>query len=262
MNRLAANLRVIGALAKRAIRQTYRRPQMAAPILIFPTLFLALNTGGAGRAVDLPAFPDVDGFLDFQLAASLMQSTMMGGLVGGIALAMDIETGFSDRLMLAPISRFSMVLGRLTGAIGLGVVSGIYFLAVGLIFGASVKGGVPGVLLVLAMAGLSAAAFGAISASLALKTGRVSSTQGVFPLVFVVLFLSSAFFPEQLLLEPARTVSEWNPFSFVVEGMRDPVISDISLRPVAEGLAAIVGVIAFGIALSALALRSRLRGAE
>ena len=46
------------------MKQTFRRPQLMAPIIIFPSLFLAVNVGGAGRATDIPAFPDVGGFLD------------------------------------------------------------------------------------------------------------------------------------------------------------------------------------------------------
>ena len=59
--------------------QAFRRPQFLAPILVFPSLFLAINTGGAGRAVDLPQFPEVNGFLDFQLAGAMLQSTMLAG---------------------------------------------------------------------------------------------------------------------------------------------------------------------------------------
>ena len=66
--RLAWQARVVAALSSRSIKQAFRRPQFLAPIIVFPTLFLAVNTGGAGRAVDLPAFPQVHGFLDFQLA--------------------------------------------------------------------------------------------------------------------------------------------------------------------------------------------------
>ncbi|MBA2256530.1 MAG: hypothetical protein H0W05_04895, partial [Thermoleophilaceae bacterium] len=44
------SLRVVGALARRSIDQTFRRPQFLAPILLFPTLLLAINVGGAGRA--------------------------------------------------------------------------------------------------------------------------------------------------------------------------------------------------------------------
>jgi ABC-2 type transport system permease protein len=55
---------VVAALARRSIRQTFRRPQFITPILLMPTLFLAINTGGADSAQTLPGFPDVDGFLD------------------------------------------------------------------------------------------------------------------------------------------------------------------------------------------------------
>ena len=41
----------------------------------------------------------------------------------------------------------------------------------------------------------------------------------------MILFLSTAFFPANLMLEPAATIAEYNPLSFIVEGIRDPVIS-------------------------------------
>jgi ABC-2 type transport system permease protein len=255
----AANLRVIAALGERSIKQTFRRPQLIAPLLIFPTLLLAIQVGGAGRAVDLAGFPEVNGFLDFMLAGAMIQSTLLAGNSGGIALALDIESGFTDRLFAAPISRFAIVLGRLAGTAVLGAFTAIWFLAIGLIFGATIEEGVPGALLMILLVTLSAVAFGGIGAAIALKSGKASVVQGLFPLVFVILFLSSAFFPEQLLLEPAKTVAAWNPLSFVVEAVRDPVISAFSAAHIAEGLASLALVAAFGLAMSALALRSRLR---
>ena len=53
--------------------------------------------------------------------------------------------------------------------------------------------------------------------------------------MFVILFLSSAFFPENLLLEPAKTIAEWNPMSLIADGIRDPIISELSLGPMLEG---------------------------
>ena len=106
---------MVAALGARSVKQTFRRPQLVAPIVIFPTLLLAVQTGGAGRAVDLPGFPEVDSFLDFMLAGAMIQSCLLAGNSGGIALAVDIEMGFTDRLLAAPISRFSIVLGRLAG---------------------------------------------------------------------------------------------------------------------------------------------------
>ena len=193
------------------------------------------------------------------LAGAMMQSTLLAGNSGGIALAVDIEMGFTDRLFAAPISRFAIVLGRLAGTAVLGALSAVWFLAIGLIFGATIEEGVPGALLMIVLVTFSAVAFGGIGAAIALRSGKRRVVQGLFPLVFVILFLSSAFFPEALMLEPARSIAACNPLSFVVEAVRDPVISAFSAKLFLEGLLAISVVGAFGLVLSALALRSRLR---
>jgi ABC-2 type transport system permease protein len=256
---LATNLRVIGALGARSIRQTFRRPQLMAPILVFPTLLLAIQVGGAGQAVNLPEFPKVNGFLDFMLAGAMIQATLLAGNSGGIALALDIEMGFTDRLLAAPISRYAIVLGRLAGSAALGALTAIWFIGIGLLFGARIEEGIPCALLMIVLVTLSAVAFGGIGAAIALRSGKASVVQGLFPIVFVILFLSTAFFPDALLLEPARSVAEWNPLSFIVEGVRDPVISSITLEGLAEGIGAIAMVAAAGLGLSALAMRGRLR---
>lgn len=256
---LATNLRVIRALGVRSIRQTFRRPQLLAPILVFPTLLLAIQVGGAGRAVDLPGFPDVNGFLDFMLAGAMLQSALLGATSGGIAFAVDIEMGFTDRLFAAPISRYSIVLGRLAGTTVLGVLNAIWFVGIGLIFGAQFEEGVLGVLVIIALVAFSATALGGIGTALALRTGNASILQGVFPLIFVALFLSSAFFPSALMLEPASSIAGWNPLSLVVEGIREPVVSAFSSTVLAKSLVSIAGITLLGLLLCAEALRHRER---
>ena len=54
---LATNARVVAALGARSVKQTFRRPQLVAPILIFPTLLLAVQTGGAGQRRRPPRLP-------------------------------------------------------------------------------------------------------------------------------------------------------------------------------------------------------------
>jgi ABC-2 type transport system permease protein len=257
--RLIANLRVTGALGRRSVLQAFRRPQFLAPILLFPSLFLAINVGGAGRAINLPSFPAVHGFLDFQLAGAMLQSTMLAGVSGAIALAMDIEIGFIDRLFAAPISRASLVLGRLVATGVLGLVSGIWFITVGLAFGAHIKGGPAGALVVILLVGLNAVAFGTIGAALALKSGNASTAQGIFPLVFVILFLSSAYFPRELLLEPAKTIADWNPMSMIAEGLRQPIVDGLTFQETLKGLGGIAIVGAIGTVLSAASLRGRIK---
>jgi ABC-2 type transport system permease protein len=256
---LATNARVARSLAKRALRQALRRPQFLAPLVIFPSLMLAANTGGAGRATELPGFPDVNGFLDFELAGAMLQSAMLAGVSGGIALALDFEIGFIDRLFAAPISRYTIIAGRLAATLVMGLGVAIWFMVGGLLFGAQIEGGMFGALIILVLVCLAAGAFAGLASALAIGAGKASVVQGIFPLVFVILFLSTAFFPENLLLEPAATIARLNPLSLIADGIRGPIIGPVELGHIAKALGgiAIVGVV--GLGLSAWALRKRER---
>jgi ABC-2 type transport system permease protein len=251
--------RVVLALARRALRNVLRRPQFIAPLVVFPSLMLAANVGGLSRTTSLPGFPtDVHGFLDFQLSAAITQSLLLSGVSAGIAVALEIEGGFFDRMLAAPIPRVAIVLGRLAATTVIAIAQVVYFLALGLIFGAQIKAGIPGALLVAAIGALAGTGFGALGVMLALRAKSASTVQGIFPLVFVVLFISSAFFPRQLLESPARQIARYNPLSYLADGMRDPIIHSLRAGPVLEGFAAAGGIAAVAIAFSVLALRGRL----
>jgi ABC-2 type transport system permease protein len=256
---LATNARVARSLSKRALRQALRRPQFLAPLVIFPSLMLASNTGGAGRATDLPGFPEVNGFLDFELAGAMLQSAMLAGVSGGIALALDFEMGFIDRLFAAPISRYTVIAGRLAASLVIGLGVGIWFLAGGLLFGAQIEGGVLGALVILAIVCLAAGAFATLASALAIGAGKASVVQGIFPIVFVILFLSTAFFPEALLLQPARGIAQLNPLSLIADGLRGPIIGSVRAADIGRALGGIAIVGTVGIALSAWTLRRRER---
>jgi ABC-2 type transport system permease protein len=251
-------IRVSVALARRALRNALRRPQFLAPLVIFPTLFLAVNVGGLTRTTQLPGFPEVDGFLDFQLPAAITQSLLLGGVSAGIAVALEIEGGFFDRLVAAPIPRTAIVVGRLLAAGVIAIAQVAWFLVIGLLFGASIKAGPPGVLAVVAIAVVAGTGFGAIGVMLALRARNASTVQGIFPLVFVVLFISTAFFPENLLSSPADVVAAYNPLSYVADGIREPIAYGGDLGPVLEGLAAAAGMAAVAIAACVASLRGRL----
>lgn len=246
------------ALARRALRNTARRPQFVSPLVIFPSLFLAINVGGLNRTTTLPGFPEVNGFLDFQLAAAMTQSLLLGGVMAGIAVALEIEGGFFDRLVTSPIPRSAIVLGRVlaVGVLAVGQVA--FFLAVGLIFGATIEGGVLGALAVAAIGVLAGIGFGAIGVFIALRARSAATVQGIFPLVFVILFVSSAFFPQELLSAPADWVAAYNPLSYIAEGMREPVVEGLHADDTLAGLAAAGGMAAVFVAASLLALRGRL----
>jgi ABC-2 type transport system permease protein len=253
--------RVVLALARRAIRDNLRRPQYLAPLVIFPTLFLAVNVGGLTETTSLEGFPEVRGFLDFQLAGALTQSLLLSGVSTGIASALEIESGFFDRLVASPIPRVAIVLGRLLATGLLAGAQVLFFLGLGLAFGAEIAGGWLGVLVVLAIGMVAGVGFGAIGQAIGLRARNASTVQGIFPLVLVILFVSSAFFPLALLSAPADSIARFNPLSYLADGLRDPIISTVSVVPVLGGLAAAAGIAAGAMGLSVLALRGRLRDA-
>jgi ABC-2 type transport system permease protein len=253
--------RAVVALARRALVNAFRKPQFLAPLVVFPSLFLAINVGGLGATRSLDGFPHVDGFLDYQLAAAILQSLLLGGVSCGIAVALDIEGGFFDRLAASPTPRVALVLGRVLAASVIAAIQVVYFLALGFAFGASVKGGVLGVLCVLLVGIVAGTGFGALGVLIALRARSASTVQGIFPLVFVVLFLSSAFFPLELLSSPADVIAQYNPLSFVANAIRQPIAFSNELRPVLEGLLAALALTGASIGLSLLALRGRLRDA-
>ena len=76
-----------------------------------------------------------------------------------------------------------------------------------------------------------------------------------------MLFISSAFFPLELLSSPADVVAKYNPLSFIAEGMREPIAFSNAVGPMLEGLLAAAAVAAAAIGLSIVALRGRLRDA-
>jgi ABC-2 type transport system permease protein len=230
------------ALARRAIRNAFRRPQFLMPLVIFPSLFLAVNVGGLSETRNLPGFPATTSFFAFQLPAAITQSLLLGGVSVGIAAALDIEGGFFDRLVAAPVPRSALVFGRVLAAGVLGLLQGVYFLVLGVVFGANVESGVAGALVVLLIAACAGLAFGCVGMALALRARSASTVQGIFPLVFVILFLSSAFFPQALLQSPIDVIAKYNPLSYIANGMRDPMISSMSAGPVLEGLAAAIGL--------------------
>jgi ABC-2 type transport system permease protein len=249
------------ALARRALRNTFRRPQFVMPLVAFPTLFLAVNTGGLHRSTELPGFPHVHGFLDFQLAAAMTQSLLLGGVSSGIAIALEIEGGFFDRLVASPIPRAAIVVGRLLATAVLAIGQVLWFLAIGLAFGAHIAGGVGGALLVLVTGAVAGMGFGAIGVVLALRARNASTVQGIFPLVFVVLFVSTAFYPRNLLESPVDGIARYNPLSYIADGLREPVIAAVSATPVLKGLAAAAAVAAIAGAFAIQSLRTRLRQA-
>jgi ABC-2 type transport system permease protein len=251
--------RVVAALGRRALAVQFRRAQLLMPTFVLPLMLLAVIASGTSAAQGLEGFPDVESYLAFVVPGTIIQGTILAGLTAGIAMASDIEFGFFDRLLAAPVNRTSLVLGRLTGTLALSLLQTTFFLLVSLLFGASYPGGVPGALATLVLAAITACAMGGVSSAIALRTGSLSLLQSLFPFMFVMLFTAPAFFPQDLLSPVLHDISVYNPLTYVVEGVRALLNDDAALGSPWLGLAAACGLAVATTAISTLALKQRLR---
>ena len=250
-------LEQVTELARRSVVRTLRQPAQVVPSLIFPLFLLAVNTGGLDAATHLPGFP-TDSYLSFALAVPFIQAGIFAVANGGTDFARDIETGFLDRLSLTPISGLALVAGQLAGVVALGLFQAMVFLAVGLAAGAGFEAGVAGFFVLVALATAIVLAFGAIGVYAALRFGTGEAVQGLFPLTFVFLFLSSMALPRDLIEQDwFRTVATWNPVSYMIEAVRSLVITGWDGEALALGFGAAFGIAAVFLALSSRALRAR-----
>ena len=210
------------------------------------------------RSTRLPGFPEVDSFLQFLIATSIVQGTLFGSVAAGTAMATDIENGFFERLLAAPSSRASILVGRVMGAAVLAFVQAWVFMGVAMLFGLTVESGLVGMLLVALSAAVLGAGVGAIAMSFALRTGSAEAVQGSFPLLFAGLFLSGAFFPRALMDGWFKTVAGYNPFTYLIEGLRALVIDGLDLGDFATAIGVAAAIFVVGMLLSNGALRRRL----
>jgi ABC-2 type transport system permease protein len=253
------NGRVVAALGRRAFSVQFRRAQLLMPTFVLPLMLLAVIASGTSAAQGLRGFPDVTSYLAFVVPGTVIQGALLAGLTSGTALASDIESGFFDRLLAAPVHRTSLVLGRLAGTVGLSLLQSTFFLGVAFLFGARYPGGPAGLLAAIALTAIAAVGIGGVASAIALRTGSLSLLQSIFPFMFVLLFTAPAFFPRDLLAPALRDAAVYNPLTYVVEAVRALLAGDPALGTAWHGVLAAVGLAVATVALATFALQERLR---
>jgi len=212
------------ALAKRSVLSTWRTPGAWIPGMVLPLMLAAVYSAQFAQATKLPEFPPVDSFLQYILPASVLQSIAFGAGNAGTDLATDIENGFFDRLMASPVARQSVLVGRIMGAAVFSAMESLALILIFLAFGAPVRSGIVGAAAIVIIAALLSVAVGGFGVAVALRTGSPEATQSMFPLTFVALFVSSAFFPTELMRGWYQSVAQHNPFTFIIDPTRRLVI--------------------------------------
>ena len=257
MNRATLAVQV-GSLARRSVIRTLRQPAMVVPSLVFPMVLLAINSSGLDSATRLPGFP-TDSYFQFALAIPFVQGALFSANSAGTNVANDIESGFLNRLSLTPLRRVALMMGQLAGILALGLIQAVTFVVIGVIVGSGISAGVGGALVIIALSLVISLGFGLIGAFVALRTGSGEAVQGVFPLFFAALFLSSMSLPRDLIqTDWFRTVATWNPVSYMLEAIRSLVITGWDPEALALGFACAGGVALIALIAASSALRTQM----
>lgn len=251
MNTLSAT----AYLAIRGLRETVRQPGVEVSNLFIPIFFFFVTVGAIGNVAG-DAFGVTD-YKGFQLPVAVLQGAAGAASSGGLGMVTDIERGYFDKLMLTPVPRLALVLGRLVGdAVRVMIVAAV-ICAVALAVGAGIEAGPAGLILLILLTGAFGFAYSGISMAIALRTGNNQATQVAFLVFFPLLFLSPAFAPKEIFDNWLEFLATMNPVTYILEGERSLVLDGWEWDKVAYAVAAIAGFGSFTLTLTLLALRGR-----
>jgi ABC-type multidrug transport system permease subunit len=239
-------------LWRRSLNEVLRVRGALLPATIAPVVFLLGISGQFGRLTGLELFP-TDSYLSWIVPLSCLQGAGFAGAATGSNLARDIEQGWFDRLLVAPVPRPLLVIGPILGGVTRSLVPATVVLIVGLALGAELTGGLPGLIALY----VACIGFCTVAGLWGVFMAVTFRTQQAGPLmqqgVFLAVFLSTAYTPEVLLRGWLAGVAEYNPVTYVLQLARQATVSGIepSLAHTWPGLLALAGMTA---ALGALAM--------
>jgi ABC-2 type transport system permease protein len=201
-----------------------RNPFVIAGTLIQPVVFLvlftqvfgevatgAINRGGGGAV----------SYETFLLPAIAMQVSLAAGAASGIGLVNDMEEGMFEKVLVTPMSRTAVFIGKTAAELVRILVQIIIILGMGVLLGAEIATGLLGVAGIVCIGILFSLWFVALSNIAAVVTRDQESTIiGANLLQFPLLFVSSAFLPLGFLPDWIQTVAQFNPVTYGVDGAR------------------------------------------
>jgi len=175
-----------------------------------------------------------------------------------MGLLQDIDMGILSKMLATPVTRPSIIVGRVISAMVMLVIQAILIFIIAVIMGVKLATGVPGVLLSIVIISLLGLGLAALSNGLALFLRRQEPL--IAAINFIALpsvFLSSAMMPAQLLPAWLNTLRHFNPVDYAVVGVRDLVLQGYIWSDLWICLLVLLAWSAAGITFGALMFRSR-----
>lgn len=243
-------------MAGRSTRAMLREPEYLIPSIIIPLFFFAVNVGSLETVGQNLGTGD---FKAFQLPVAIVLAVT--GVSRATALVTDIQSGYFDRLLISPVNRFALLLGLMMADFVLVLSLSILVVLMGLFLGINFVTGFGGVLVFLLFSGIWGLVFTGFPYAIALKTGSPAAVSASFLLFFPFSFLTTAYVPKEFLSGWLKTVAEYNPVTYLLDGLRALItvgwdFQKLSLMFLAIGL---VGLVSFSLAFGALVGRLKKR---
>ena len=209
----------------------YLKKLIRNPILLFfslfqPIIFLLLFTQLLGRFSDIPGFvaaTGTDSYAIFATAGIILQNAFSSALQSGTSIVADIDSGFLQKMLVTPLNRYAILLGRLIGDAFRVVVQSVIILGLSLLpfVGVRIVTGLPGLLLILFIVAFFGLAWSGISLAIGMKTRSAETVFAIGGFItFPLLFLSTALVPQSFQPQWIQTISLFNPISYAVNAVR------------------------------------------
>ncbi len=207
-------------LAKRSLMRVPRQPDWLMGVTIMPIMFLLLFRYIFGGTVQATMPPGVSA-VNFLVAGIIVQGLVFGTLNTALGLAQDAKDGIMDRFRALPMTRSSVLLGRILADMAIAAFTTTITILVGLAVGfrptANLWEWLAAIGLMLYLAFVLAWVGAVIG--LWLKTIEAVNSIG-FVIIFPLTFISSTFVSPEFMPSWLRGFAENQPFTLVLDGVR------------------------------------------
>jgi ABC-2 type transport system permease protein len=221
---LRHRVRTIGIVALRDLIRLRRMPTRIVGGLVQPLVFLLVLGAGLSQLVSHDSIGGVS-YQEYIFPGVLAMSVIASSLYAAIAIVWDREFGFMREMLVAPVSRSSLVLGKAVGGGSVALAQGVVLIALAPLVGVDLSvAKVFGLLGALFALALMTTALGIVLAS---RMKRLESFQMVMALALQpMVFLSGAIFPLQNLPGWLALPCRLNPATYGVDLARRTLLGD------------------------------------
>ena len=249
------------AIFRRWNTKLLRQPIFLFFSLIQPLVWFLLFTQAFSAIGNIPTFQNSTGtssYITFFTAAVIIQTIASSALQAGIGLVNDLDSGFMDKMRVAPISKSSILFGKLFSDAISTVIQVLIILLIGFALGVNIASGFLGALMIFIIAAAFGIAWSGISLFVALTTKSSQTTLSVGLLTtFPLLFLSASVMPLDLLPGWVQQVAKVNPFTYIAEAFQSLIIKGFVWDKIEYAFLSIIIIGAISLGASILVFRKK-----